>query len=81
MPWVGFNAEDIRKLCIDDDDNSVLVGNRFQLVSDEYALIVHTETGDVPLNLGDWVVKDDRGSFRCYTPELFEATFNECKEF
>lgn len=66
IPWLGSNAEEVRKFCVDEEGDSVLTWTRISLIKDDYCIFIN----DRPCKLGEWIVKE-KGQFYVCDAEEF----------
>lgn len=46
-----------------------------QVSKAEFGIWIHTQEQIRGANLGDWIIKDEKGEFYACTPEIFEANY------
>lgn len=65
----GYNVEEIKSFCGDNCITGFLD-----------KVIIKTLRGNIDANIGDYVVKGDRGDFYPCKPDIFEETYEEFHE-
>jgi len=66
--WEGNNLSEIQAFYKPD---SILIGNQICIVTLE---------GRMKADIGDWIIKDDKGKFYPCKPDIFKATYEPAKE-
>lgn len=71
--WTGSNLDDVLAFCCGDATYE-------QMAKGSAAVVIKTLEGQHIASIGDFIIKGVHGEFYPCKPDIFEKTYEECKE-